>query len=67
MGVHHHRMRVAHLQPSAVFVAGADGAQAACGAVPRSARPDGVMPRIIDRRGVEFRVEGKGGWLVGLS
>lgn len=67
VGVHHHRMRVADLQPGAVSMAGADGAQAACGAVPRSVRPDGVMPWVIDRRDGEFRVEGKGGWLVGLS
>ena len=67
MGVHHHRLHVAHLQPGAIPVAGADGSQAAGGAISRSIRPDGVVRRVVDRRRGEFRAEGEGGWVVGIS
>lgn len=66
-GFHHHRVRVAHLQPSAVSVAGADGAQAAGGAVSRSVRPDGFVPRVVDRGDGELRAKRKRGRVVGLN
>lgn len=67
VGFHPHRVRVAHLQPGAVSVAGADGAQAAGGAVSRSVRPDGFVPRVVDRRDGELRVKRKRGRVVGLN
>lgn len=66
-GLHHHRVRVAHLQPGAVSVAGADGAQATGGAVSRSVRPDGFVPRVVDRGDAELRAKRKRGRVVGLN